>query len=181
MSFRSVEPHTIPTQHPVACLRDAWLDLCGPDGVVAWSRFDPLEFPQVLPWVMLLRQDDPADPATLNYAICGEGCRQTFGFSYQGKTFGEDLPPDAVAERLREFAEIRAGGGPLYSATPLPVPGRDFVEVYRGVFGLSTDGERIDRFLIVLAPLNVRLSVRRTAVAATCGSAGDRLRYRFQN
>lgn len=181
MSIRSVEPHSIPLQHPVACLRDSWPELCGPNRLVAWSRFDPLDFPQMLPWVVLLRQDDPADPATLNYVICGEGCRQTFGFSCQGKTFGEDLPPAAVAERLREFAEIRAGSGPLYSATPLPVPGREFVEVYRGVFGLSTDGEWIDRFLVVLAPVNVRLPDRRAVASVTSRLAADQLRYGVQN
>ena len=171
MPFRAIDPQSVPPQHPVACLRDAWPAMCGPDGIVSWSSFDPLDIPQVLPWVLLLRQDDPVDPARLSYVICGEGCRQTFGFSYQGKTFGEDLPPSAVARRLQEFATVRAGGGPLYSETPLPVPGRDFIEVYRGVFGLSTDGEWVDRILIVIAPVSIRLPARSSPSSATPGTA----------
>lgn len=164
MPFRAVEPNSIPAQHPVAHLRDAWPSLSGPGGYACWLRFDPLDFPRVLPWVMLLRQQDPAQPERFTYMVCGEGCRQAFGFSYQGKVFGEDLPAAAVSARLREFASIRAGAGPLYSTTPLPLPDREFVEVYRGVFGLSSDGAWIDRFLIVLAPVNVRLAARRATM-----------------
>jgi hypothetical protein len=165
MGFRSIDPSEIPGLHPVAQIRDGWPRLSGGSGIAAWSRFDPLDFPEVLPWVLLLRQEDPADPRRLRYTICGDGCRQTFGFSYQGKLFGEDLPAEAVAQWLREFSAIRHGQGPLYSFTPLPVSDREFIDIYRGVFGFSEDGRRVDRFLVVLAPDNVRVTSRRAPVA----------------
>lgn len=40
-----------------------------------------VDFPQVLPWVLLLRIEDPRKPDRLRYASCGDGCRQTFCFS----------------------------------------------------------------------------------------------------
>ena len=169
MSYRSIEPSEVPALHPVAQIRDVWPSLAGDDGVASWRRFDPFDHPQVLPWVLLLRQEDPAQPDRLRYAVCGDGCRQTFGFSFQGKWFGEDLPAAAVASRLAEFTAIREGRGPIYSFTPLPVSDREFIQVYRGVFGFSSDGAGVDRYLIVLAPDNVRVAGRRPVFADQAG------------
>lgn len=171
MGYRPIQPLEVPALHPVAQIRDVWSTLADAGGVAPWRRFDPFDHPQVLPWVMLLRQEDPADPDRLRYAVCGDGCRQTFGFSYQGKRFGEGLPDEAVTSRLAEFAAIRAGRGPIYSYTPLPLADRDFIEVYRGVFGFRSEGEAVDRYLIVLAPVNVRVAARR---APTAGPAAGR-------
>ncbi len=169
MGFRSIHPSEVPDLHPVAQIRDCWSELAGGSGIAPWSRFDPLDFPEVLPWVLLLRQEDPADPDRLRYTICGDGCRQTFGFSYQGKLFGDDLPAEAVAQRLDEFRAIRDGQGPLYSFTPLPISDREFIDIYRGVFGFSVDGLGVDRFLVVLAPDNVRVPSRSAPATETVG------------
>ena len=166
MGFRSIDPSEIPGLHPVAQIRDGWPRLSGGSGIAAWSRFDPLDFPEVLPWVLLLRQEDPADPRRLRYTICGDGCRQTFGFSYQGKLFGEDLPESVVAQRKIEFQNIREGRGPLYSVTPLPIANREFIDIYRGVFGFSSDGTSVDRYLLVVAPLNVQVPARQPQMRA---------------
>ena len=171
MGYRCIDPTEVPALHPVAQIRDVWPSLADPDGIVPWQRFKPFDHPQVLPWVMLLRQDDPAVPERLRYVICGDGCRQTFGFSYQGSWFGDGLPEDAVARRLAEFAAVRAGRGPVYSFSPLPVRDRDFIQIYRGVFGFSAAGRGVDRLMVVLAPENVRVAARR-ALRPTGSAAG---------
>ncbi|MEQ8398955.1 hypothetical protein [Thalassobaculum sp.] len=167
MSFRSIEPSEIPALHPVAHVRDGWANFAGTTGIAPWSSFDPVDYPYVLPWVMLLRQEDPADPERLRYVICGDGCRKTFGMSYQGKLFGEDLPGSVVAQRRAEFQKIRNGHGPLYSRTPLPIANREFIDIYRGVFGFSSDdasgAAAVDRYLVVVAPLNVQVPARQPA------------------
>ena len=91
------------------------------------------------------------------YVVCGTGCTEMVGFSYQGKVFGEGLPPDAVARRQAEFDRVCAGEGPLFSQTELPVPGRDFVGVYRGVFPFATVAVTVDRLFVVIADIGLRL------------------------
>lgn len=171
MGYRSVDPADIPAMHPVAQIRDVWPALAGSGGIAPWQRFDPLDHPQVLPWVLLLRQDDPKAPDRLRYAICGDGCRQTFGFSYQGSWFGDGLPQAAANRRMTEFAAVRAGRGPVFTFSPLPLRDRDFISVYSGVFGFSSDGRSVDRLLIVLAPENVRLAARCPARPAMTNAA----------
>lgn len=158
MGYQTIDAADVPDRHPVAELRDRWRGIADAGGIAAWSRFDPLDFPHVLPWVLLLRQEEPGDPERLRYVVCGEGCRQIFGYTYQGKLFGEDLPVEAVARRRREFAAVRDGRGPLFSASPLPLHGREFIDVYRGVFALSSAEGVVDRYLVVLAPQNIRVA-----------------------
>lgn len=164
MGFRSINPDHIPTRHPVAVVRDWWRGT-GNGSIAPWSCFDPVDHAGALPWVMLLRQEKPGDAELLRYVVCGDGCRQAFGFSYQGKLFGEDLPADAFARRQAEFAQVRAGLGPLFSTTPLPLSDREFIEVYRGVFGFASEDTTVDRYLVVLAPVNVRVPALPSAVA----------------
>lgn len=116
-----------------------------------WRQFDPMMVGKILPWVLLLREEETEAGPVLRYRICGDGCRQIFGFSYQDKIFGEDLPPDAVATRLEEFREVRTGGGPIFSMTDLPIPGKHFQAVYRGVFAFCSEDGKIDRILVVIA------------------------------
>src|SRR3546814_19446555 len=86
---------------------------------------------------------------------------------------GGDVLEDAVvASRMAEGASSRDGRGAIYSFTPLPISDREFIEVYRGVFGFTSDGSSVDRYLVVLAPENVRVAGRRIAATAEAGQAG---------
>ena len=161
MTFENVEIGDIPGAHPVVIFHDFWRGAAdGNGGVAPWARFDAADHPRILPWVLLLkREDGPApDELTLRYAVCGTGCTELFGFSYQGKLFGESLPPDAVARRREEFDRVVSGSGPLFSRAHLPIPDRQAVQVYRGVFPFSSDGNGVDRIMVVIAKAGLELS-----------------------
>lgn len=154
MSFREVALSAIPPDHPVAVFQEFWVAAAAGASVAPWSAFDPTEHPAILPWVLLLkREGEPGGMVAVQwrYAVCGTGCTNLFGFSYQGKVFGEDLPPQAAADRKAEFDRAIRGGGPQFSHTQLPIPDRDFVPVFRGVFPFATSGEDVDRLFVVLA------------------------------
>lgn len=154
MSFREIPLSEIPSRHPVAVFHRFWSSAAKDAAVAPWSAFDATDHPAVLPWILLLRRE--ADASTpeqeiWRYAVCGTGCTELFGFSYQGKVFGEDLPPEAVAQRMTEFQRARAGGGPQFSHTRLPIPDRSFLPVFRGVFPFSGEDGSVDRLLVILA------------------------------
>ena len=115
--------------------------------------------PKILPWVLLLKRECGAsDTVRWRYAVCGMGCTELFGLSYQNKIFGDDLPPDAVAKRQAEFDRVCGGSGPLFSETELPVAGKSYVRVFRGVFPFASDGPAVDRLMVIIA--DTRLQVR---------------------
>lgn len=147
--FMNVAIDVIPDTHPVSVFNTLWQSVVG-DGVAApWSAFRPQEIADILPWLLLLeRQGD----GRYYYRVCGTACENLFGMTYQGKFFGDDLPPSAVRKRREEFDRIEAGEGPVFSATTLPIPTKEDKEIYRGVFGFSSDGEEVDRIGVVIAP-----------------------------
>lgn len=167
MSYAEIPACDVPARHPVAIFRDAWAVLSEGQPIANWRAFDPVDFPNILPWVLLLRQESKDDPNQLRYTICGDRCRETFGFSYQNKLFGEGLPADAVAERQKEFDRVRAGDGPIYSRTTLPIKTREFIVVFRGVFAFRGDTNLIDRIMVIIAPENIALTQRTSAKAVS--------------
>ncbi len=155
MSFKEIDLASVPDRHPVAVFAKFWQQAADGKAVARWERFDPADHPRALPWIMLLKREPGGEFAggpRLRYAVCGTSLNSLFGFSYQGKLFGEDLPPDAVVRRRVEFDRVMAGSGPLYSHTELPIPDKDFHLVYRGVFAFENGGDEVDRICVVIAP-----------------------------
>ena len=154
MPIRSIDLAEIPAAHPVAVFHGFWMEAAKGEAWAPWASFDPAQHPAILPWVLLLKRETPAaedGPPAWRYAVCGTGCTELFGFSYQGKLFGENLPPDAVAQRMVEFDRAVGGQGAQFSHTDLPIPGKDFVAVFRGVFPFATGTAGVDRLFVVLA------------------------------
>lgn len=161
MTLRSVTLDEIPEQHPVAVFHRFWSGIAIGGRWAPWASFDATQHPAILPWVLLLRRETSAEAGGSDrwrYTVCGTGCTALFGFSYQGKLFGEGLPPEAAAQRQVEFDKAIGGAGPQLSHTQLPVPGKDFVLVFRGVFPFVDGSDRVDRLFVVLADGNARVS-----------------------
>lgn len=160
MPFKEIEGDGIPSTHPVAVFAEFWRTAAAGAAVAPWDRFDPAEHPRILPWVLLLKTEQGPGligDLRLRYAVCGTGLTDLFGMSYEGKLFGEDLPPDAALRRIDEFKRVMAGSGPLFSHTELPIPGKDFHEVYRGVFAFGPDDHTVDRICVILAPASLAI------------------------
>src|SRR5512138_82166 len=157
--MRALDISAMPADHPVAVFHRFWCEAAGGSGWAPWAAFDPSQHPAILPWVLLLKLEGPSagDTSAWRYAVCGTGCTALFGFSYQGKLFGENLPPEAAAQRMAEFERAIAGEGPQFSHTELPIPGKDFVAVYRGVFPFATASDGVDRLFVVLARDDTRV------------------------
>ena len=77
------------------------------------------------------------------------------------KTYGrqptrERHLPEATEIRHREFDTAVAEHTPILSETELPIPGREHVRVYRGVFPFLSHDGALQRIMVVLAPVDVR-------------------------
>lgn len=150
----------LPEKHPVGVFHAFWRGVADEDEQIApWASFDPADHPRILPWILLLKLEGvtaAGDPAW-RYSVCGTGCIDLFGFSHQGKLFGEDLPPEAVAQRRAEFDRVCNGTGPLFSRTELPIAGRSSIQICRGVFPFSNGGPNVDRIVVVLAEAKLEI------------------------
>lgn len=155
MAYRQYDFLDVPVKHPVGDFARYWFDSRRESGTPRIDDMDARKLMRVVPWMMMLRAE--AD-GTLRYELCGDGCSATFGFSYEGKVFGEGLPTDAVNTRSKEFEAARTARKPLFSKTELPIEGREDIEVYRGVFPFVTAEGKMEGVAVVLAPVEKRLS-----------------------
>ena len=160
MSIREIALADIPPAHPAAAFFRFWEKAAGRNAWVPWSAFDATDHPAILPWVLLLkREPDENGGGTVQwrYSVCGTGCTELFGFSYQGKLFGHGMSSEAAAQRLAEFDRAIEGAGPLFFDSHLPIPDREFVRVLRGIFPFSSAGTGdIDRLFVVVAREDAR-------------------------
>ena len=153
MAIREISLAEVSAAHPVAVFHRFWQQAAGGRRWAPWAGFDAVDHPTILPWVLLLKSEPAEDGSGLRwrYAVCGTGCTELFGFSYQGKLFGAGMPAEAAAERLAEFGRVIAGAGPLFFDSHLPIPSREFVRVLRGIFPFSTGEGEVDRLFVVVA------------------------------
>ena len=144
----------MPEHHPVSIFYAFWREAAAGKPVAPWARFDAADHPKILPWVILIKREDcdtGAEGFDLRYAVCGTGCTELFGASYEGKLFGTDMSPEDVARRRAEIDDVMSGSGPLFSETDIPFPNRDYMRIFRGVFPFSTDGRTVDRIMVIVA------------------------------
>ncbi len=158
--LQHIEATNLPATHPVAAFSAIWMgcrksasDLPAASHAI-WHLFDPIDFPKVLPWILLMKPDGSGG---YDCVVCGGRCQEIFGFNYQGKKLGEGLPADAYADRQKEFQGVIDSRDALYSETQLPIPDRDFITVYRGVFPFFEEDGSLARIAVVISPVNEKI------------------------
>ncbi|MCE9649275.1 MAG: PAS domain-containing protein [Parvibaculum sp.] len=157
MSYREITAADIPALHPVARFSAFWHDKKGDDAVPLRADIEPTKIPAILPWLLLLEVVDKDGTEQFRYRLTGTGCREIFGIDYTGKFLGEGLTPEGTEIRRREFLRVTGSGQPIYSWSELPIAERDFMTVYRGVFPVSRNGERVDQIFLVIAQERLEL------------------------
>lgn len=126
------------------------------------ASIDPIEIPFILPWLLLLEVVNSDGQNMFRYRLTGTGCRELFGIDFTGKMLGDDLISSGAEERFREFRKVVANSQAIYSSSNLPIADRSFINVYRGVFPVSTTGSHVDQIFVVISPEETALSAVRS-------------------
>lgn len=152
MPYRQLSETDIPENHPVALFGHYWNSRKRDAGALPLrSDFGPSSIPDLVPWLLLLEPLQLDGRTEFRYRLAGTGCREIFGVDYTGKLLGEALTSEGAEIRRAEFLQVMAGGEPIYSWTEVPIQGRDFIYIYRGVFPVTAAGGEADRIFVVAA------------------------------
>ena len=125
------------------------------------QNLDPFKVPSILPWFILLEAFEEEGQTQFRYRLTGTGCRDMIGSDYTGKRLGEGFTPDAAEARVREVQKVLHTGEAVYSSHPMPLAERSFINVFRGIFPVSLNGDVIDQMFIVMAQEDKRLDAFR--------------------
>ncbi|MDO8287733.1 MAG: PAS domain-containing protein [Parvibaculum sp.] len=161
MSYREVDISDVPNYHPVSLFSNFWFDKKGDALVPLRSAIEPTKIPAILPWLLLLEVVMIDGKQQFRYRLSGTGCRDIFGIDYTGKLLGEGLMPDGAEARKLEFQKVVETGKVIYSSSHLPIAERSFINVYRGVFPVSLNGNHIDQIFVVIAKEDLALETSR--------------------
>lgn len=149
MAYELVKLDDIPAVHPVRQFDTYWHANRGASGCLERSVFDPLDVHKIMPFILILELALDGDTKNFHYRLCGTRCVDLFGIDYTGKTLGDDLPPDATETYRSEFETVMASKQPVYSTRNLPIEGRDFITVFRGVFPVCSQSQDVDQIFVV--------------------------------
>lgn len=154
IEFNTIACSEIPEDHPVRAFSRCWFKETSGGELFLWSAFNPMKFPTILPWIMVV---DCVSDVEYRYRLCGTGCEQLLGVNLTGETFGSHVDPEWAKSQLSTFESIKAGQGPIFSGGTVPVVDRDHIKVFRGLFPFSSAGDTVDRMVAVLAPDSAKI------------------------
>src|SRR5215472_4666223 len=90
-----------------------WRRLCGERRMPSRKDFDPLDIPQILPYVMLV--DVLRDPLDFRFRLLGSGHDQIVACNYKGMRFSELAHLRRGNSLWDEYERVAAEGVPLRS------------------------------------------------------------------
>lgn len=157
MVLNPVPLDALDPKHPVAVYAHYHKAKQGMEDVLLKDNFDPIDLPRVIPWMLILDKIGRPEHPDFLYRLAGTGCREIFGIDYTGKLLGDDLPPAAADERREEILGVMESKAPSITRTEIPLAGREFITIIRGVFAVSSSGKSVDRIHIIIAPEDQRV------------------------
>ncbi|UTW56448.1 hypothetical protein [Kordiimonas sp. SCSIO 12610] len=139
----------IPSRHPVAVFAEKWPTFPKANGAALWENFTPLTCASVLPWASVIERAERDGKTIHRMKLQGSEVEKMAGKNAQGTALEDVLATEALSERLREFNELIANPGYMLSHTVIPFEGREFINVYRGIFAFTSTNDAVDKIVMI--------------------------------
>jgi hypothetical protein len=134
-----------------------WLSKCRPGRLPARADIDPVEIPDLLPWVLLI--DPVPDPAgyRFRFRLIGTGLVARAGRDSTGKFYDELFTPRDAARFAAIYGEVVRSGRPHHFHSDADVArfeGREHIRYERLLCPLASDGAAVDMLIGIVAFLD---------------------------
>ena len=151
IGFENITRSEIPLGHPILMFDAFWSGVSTDQKSACWSQFNPMSMTFVLPWIVVL---DCIQDEDYMFRLCGTGCDRMFNRSLTGTKFSDQVDRKLAKARYDDLSMVKSGSGPLYAKGNLPVPDRDHVKVFRGLYGFTAGADEINRLVLIIAPIS---------------------------
>ncbi len=123
-----------------------------PEGRLPGRRhIDPLDVPDLLPWLTLIDVVWEQERLRLRCRLVGTGVAARFGRDITGLYAEEAYPEAYLAQALDTYGAIIGSRSPQLSRHRIPIEGREHAEYDRLILPLAADGDTVDMFLSCFA------------------------------
>ena len=108
------------------------------------QHIDPLDIPDLLPWINLVDVAREDDALRYRHRLVGTAIVEYFGRDSTGRWYHEIYDDKTLEELYSVNAEVVRNRKPHYRDTMIPVSGRQFMRYERVICPLAGDGETVD-------------------------------------
>lgn len=123
-----------------------------PEGRLPGRRdIDPLDVPDLLPWLTLVDVVWEQERLRLRCRLVGTEVVARFGRDITGLYAEQAYPEDYLAQALETYGAIIETRRPQLSRHQIPIEGREYAEYDRLILPLAADGDTVDMFVIFFA------------------------------
>jgi len=127
-----------------------YLDRVAPDGgLPGRQHIDPLDFRTVLTLVNLVDVERGGGEVRFRFRLVGERQTQAAGRDITGLLVEDAVIPPLVPRITANMHKVLERRLPVYDSFPMPHPNRQFIDSQRMYFPLASDGQTIDKLLIL--------------------------------
>ncbi|MBV8538926.1 MAG: PAS domain-containing protein [Alphaproteobacteria bacterium] len=126
-----------------------WQRLRGPRRMPSRKDFDPLDIPDILPYVMLI--DVLREPLDFRFRLLGSGHDQIVACNYKGMRFSELAHLRRGNSLWDEYERVAVEGVPLRSLVRYIGTDPSIRRIEHCLMPLSSDGELVDMIFVITA------------------------------
>ncbi|HVO14318.1 MAG TPA: PAS domain-containing protein [Alphaproteobacteria bacterium] len=134
-----------------------WLSKCRPGRLPARADIDPVEIPDLLPWIMLIDPVPDAAGIRFRFRLVGTGLVARAGRDATGRYYDEMLSKRDVARFAAIYNDVIRTGRPHHFHADLDInrmEGREHIRYERLLCPLASDGVTVDMLVAIVAFLD---------------------------
>ncbi len=120
----------------------------------ARTDVDPLDFPELLPFIFLVDVERDGDGQRFRYRLLGTRLFDSLGEDATGKLVEETFPAHYAVEINAVYRQVAESGEPHCWAYTVPMAKRDHIRYRRLICPLASDGKTIDALIGVVSYQN---------------------------
>ena len=128
-----------------------WRDRKGDSAVPLRSRFDPLDFPALLPRIAVIEVIEADEKVRFRYRLAGTEIAARAGRDPTGKFFEDLYEGSYLQSAVSTYADLIKSALPHYSQRVFPIGnGVSNLRYDRLILPFSSDGTKVDQFVLLI-------------------------------
>lgn len=143
----------LPQESLIHILYDQWLALSNGEMLPSRAQFDPISMDRnLLPWIFMLDVLTDDTEMDYRYRLAGTGNVQLVGRDATGKLASSIFGDEDRRYMMETFHMTVREKCPTYWHAGVPHERNRHVNIFRGIFPLSTDGTNVDILISAAVP-----------------------------
>ncbi len=138
-------------------LFDYWRSKFRAGRLPARKDIDPIDIPNLLPWLSLIETDWSSDAPRFRIRLVGSGVVDRFGRDATGLWFEDAYDEEVCAQQVAMYTQIVTTAWPSLSRPTPPIRDREHIVSNRLIVPLTGGGDRVEQMMSLIIFDDARL------------------------